>query len=298
MPQSVFVSAVSSSTTVENLTQTQKFQSYQMSVRLTTDVTEPIAWKTRTHALSFVRWVHSFCCCKFQKLYLAVLTYQGLQVIIKIILCSFRYECLYSYLCLLLPHTVTAVSEIWKADRLPLLEFVIASRLSQFFEQIQMKKLMAYKSTFSACGIIIGSASLTLVLPHSIIDNNLFFSFVGAAMHQGWVKVFYKQIETKECSTITTLFLLLVSFGQGVLSLLTSDDKNTFSALAASLLSRECPLAPLWSCHIPLSTTTFLPLVSLLGVSHSLPTITTSDSQANPAWLLGFLEKGLRATKA
>ena len=125
MPQSVFVSAVSSSTTVENLTQTQKFQSYQMSVRLTTDVTEPIAWKTRTHALSFVRWVHSFCCCKFQKLYLAVLTYQELQVIIKIILCSFRYECLYSYLCLLLPHahTVTAVSEIWKADRLPLLEF-------------------------------------------------------------------------------------------------------------------------------------------------------------------------------
>ena len=139
MPQSVFVSAVSSSTTVENLTQTQKFQSYQMSVRLTTDVTEPIAWKTRTHALSFVRWVHSFCCCKFQKLYLAVLTYQGLQVIIKIILCSFRYECLYSYLCLLLPHTVTAVSEIWKADRLPLLEFynirIWHCITSQVFEQ-------------------------------------------------------------------------------------------------------------------------------------------------------------------
>ena len=157
---------------------------------------------------------------------------------------------------------------------------------------------MAYKSTFSACGIIIGSASLTLVLPHSIIDNNLFFSFVGAAMHQGWVKVFYKQIETKECSTITTLFLLLVSFGQGVLSLLTSDDKNTFSALAASLLSKECPLhsGPA-TFHYQQQFVSFLPFVSLLGVSHSLPTITTSDSQANPAWLLGFLEKGLRAAK-
>ena len=203
MPQSVFVSAVSSSTTVENLTQTQKFQSYQMSVRLTTDVTEPIAWKTRTHALSFVRWVHSFCCCKFKKLYLAVLTYQGLQVIIKIILCSFRYECLYSYLCLLLPHahTVTAVSEIWKADRLPLLEFynirICHCITAEFFEQIQMKKLMAYKSTFSACGIIIGSASLTLVLPHSIIDNNLFFRLLVLQCIKGESRSFTNKLKRK-----------------------------------------------------------------------------------------------------